>query len=66
LIRGFHSEWAYRALEAAVDGIIDFKLDETRDEIANLMGVRSMRNVGFDSRWHRLKFNENFEVSLDK
>ncbi len=52
LIRGVHSEWLYRTLEAAHDGIIDFRLDEAGEETRNLIRVRSMQNVGFDSRWH--------------
>jgi KaiC/GvpD/RAD55 family RecA-like ATPase len=52
-------------LEAAVDGIIDFKLEEVGEETINLMRLRSMRNVGFDSRWHRLRVKENFEVTLE-
>ena len=64
-IKGLHSSWAYEQLEAAVDGIIDFKLEEVGEETINLMRIRSMRNVGFDSRWHRLRVSENFEVTLE-
>jgi len=68
-IRGFladvHSKWAYKNLEAAADGIIDFKLDDTGEQTKALMRIRSMRNVGFDSRWHSLKIGENFEVTLE-
>lgn len=70
LIRGFHSDWAYKALEAAADGVIDFKLEEVADKVgeqaATIMRIRSMRDVPFDARWHRVKMGENFEVSLEK
>ena len=66
LIKGLHSERVYRRLEAAFDGIIDLKLDETTEETRNIIRLRNMRNVVFDSRWHRLKINENFEVLLEK
>jgi KaiC/GvpD/RAD55 family RecA-like ATPase len=63
---GIHSSWAYKQLEAAVDGIVDFKLDETSDSVKSLMRIRSLRKVGFDGRWHRLKFAENLEVTIEK
>ena len=65
-IKGLHSSWAYEQLEAAVDGIIDFKLDETSDPAQNLMRIKTLRNVGFDGRWHKLKVAENLEVTLEK
>ncbi len=65
-IRGIHSDWVYKQLEAACDGIIDFKLEETGEEPKNLIRIRSMRNVGFDARWHQLRVRENFEVVLEK
>jgi len=64
--RGLHSEWVYRKLEAEADGIIDFKLDEAADPPMNLIRIRSLRDVGFDGRWHPLKINENFEVTVEK
>ncbi len=66
VIKGIHSDWAYKNLEAACDGVIDFKLDETGDEAKSMIRIRSMRNVGFDSRWHRLMTGENLEVTLEK
>jgi KaiC/GvpD/RAD55 family RecA-like ATPase len=65
LIKGVHSDWVYKSLEAACDGVIDVKLDETSEEARTMMRIRSMRNVGFDSRWHPLKVNENLEVRLE-
>jgi KaiC/GvpD/RAD55 family RecA-like ATPase len=61
-----HSPWAYKQLEAAVDGIVDFKVDEVNGERRTFIGIRNMRNVSFDSRWHSLKIGENFEVTLEK
>jgi KaiC/GvpD/RAD55 family RecA-like ATPase len=63
---GIHSSWAYKQLEAAIDGIIDFRLDDTGEEPKNLIRVRAMRNVGFDGRWHQLKTDDRFEVTLEK
>lgn len=66
LIRGLHSEWVYKNLEAVVDGIIDFKLEETGEKVRNLIRIRRMRNVGFDSQWHQLRIGGNFEVTLER
>ena len=63
---GVHSEWAYKQLEAAADGILDFKLDEQAGETRDLMRIRNMWNMGFDRRWHKLKTLKNFEVTLEK
>ncbi len=66
IIKEVHSKWAYRQLEAAVDGIVDFKLEEAGEERKSLIGIRNMRNVGFDSRWHKLTIGENFEVAVER
>ncbi len=65
-MRGVHSEWAYKTLEAANDAVIDFRIKEVNDETRSLIRIRSMRTVHFDSRWHRLEIGENFEVFLEK
>ncbi len=66
IIRDVHSERVYKTLEAAHSGVIDFRLEEAGEETRNLVRIRSMRDVGFDSRWHQLKVGENFEVSIEK
>ncbi len=66
IIKGIHSEWAYKTLEAAHDGIIDLKLEEAGEETRALIRVRSMRNVSFDRRWHRLNFDEKFNATVEK
>ena len=53
IIKGLHPDSVYKQLEAAVDGVIDIKLDDTSDPPKNLIRIRSMRNVGFDGRWER-------------
>ena len=66
IMRGIHSDRVYRILEGAVEGVIDFKLDESGEETRNIIRIRRMRNVGFDSRWHKLKIGKNCEVTLEK
>ena len=64
-IKGVYSEYVYKSLEASADGVIDFKLEEESGEARNFMRIRSMRSVGYDSRWHRLKIGNNLEVTLE-
>jgi KaiC/GvpD/RAD55 family RecA-like ATPase len=66
LMKRVHSEWVYSRLEAANDGVVDVKVEELEGEMKNLLRIRTMRNVGFDSRWHALKIGENFEVTLER
>jgi KaiC/GvpD/RAD55 family RecA-like ATPase len=66
IMRDVQSNWVVQQLEGAHDGIIDLKLDETTDPAQNMIRIRSMRNVGFDGRWHRLRMGENFEAALEK
>lgn len=66
VIRGIHSEWVYRQLEDAADGVIDFKIDEIGEETRDVFRIRSMRNVAFDRKWHRLNIGENLEVTIEK
>ena len=66
IIEGIHSTWAYKQLEAAVEGIVDFKVDEVNGERKTFIGIRNMRNVAFDSRWRPLKIGEDFEVTFEK
>jgi KaiC/GvpD/RAD55 family RecA-like ATPase len=65
---GVHSPWAYRQLEAAYEGIVDFKLEDSGGKTRELFRIRVMRNVHFDREWHELKIGkrENFEVTLQE
>ena len=63
---GIHSNWAYKQLEAAVDGIVDFKVEEVGEEARDFMRIRTMRNMQFDRRWHGLTMSENSGVLLQK
>lgn len=64
LLVDVHSQWVYRQLEAAHDGIVDFKIEEEGKTKRELVRIRSMRDVGFDKEWHELKVEENLEVAL--
>jgi KaiC/GvpD/RAD55 family RecA-like ATPase len=69
VIRSVHSEWAYKILEAAADGIIDFKLEEVADKVgeqaSTIFRLRNMKNVGFDGRWQRLTVGKDSKITLE-
>jgi hypothetical protein len=44
----------------------DFKLEELGGEMVNFVRIRSMRETGFESRWHPLKVGANFDVRLER
>jgi KaiC/GvpD/RAD55 family RecA-like ATPase len=65
LMRNVHSDWVYKTLEGAADGVVDFKLDETGEETRDLVRIRSMRHVRFDRKWHKLIVGDDHRVSLE-
>lgn len=65
IMKGVHSEWVYKQLEASADGIIEFRL-EVLERARDLVQIRTMRNVHFNRELHELKVGENFEVTLEK
>jgi KaiC/GvpD/RAD55 family RecA-like ATPase len=59
------SDSLYKQLEAAYDGIVDFKLEDMGKGTRTVMRIRNMRDVAFDSQWHPLKIAEYFKVTFD-
>jgi KaiC/GvpD/RAD55 family RecA-like ATPase len=66
VLTGVHSEWAYHQLEAAYDGVIDFRLMEEGEKTKDMIRIRSMRDVTHDRNWHELNIGTNFEISIRK
>jgi KaiC/GvpD/RAD55 family RecA-like ATPase len=66
IMKGVHSEWAYKQHEGSHDGIIDFKLEEEGTTTSDFIRVRTMRDVSFDREWHELKIGDNFEITLQE
>jgi KaiC/GvpD/RAD55 family RecA-like ATPase len=64
ILSGVHSSWAYKQLESAVEGIIDFRVEDQGEETRDVMRIRSLRKVMFDRKWHELTTAENSEVAL--
>lgn len=66
IMKGVHSEWAYRQLEGAVEGIVDFKLEEAGQTTRDMIRIRSMRNLRYDRQWHELRIGRNLDVTIEK
>jgi len=64
IMKGVHSEWAYKQLEGSADGIIEFRLDDAGGKTRDQMQIRTMRNVHFNRELTELNVGENFEVTL--
>jgi KaiC/GvpD/RAD55 family RecA-like ATPase len=64
IIKGLHPDFVYKQLEAAVDGVIDVKLDDKSDPPRNLIRVRSMRNLQFDGRWREIAYGKNLDITI--
>ena len=64
IMKGVHSEWAYRQLEGSADGVVEFSLQDVGEETRDVMQIRSMRNVHYNRELTELRVNENFLVHL--
>jgi KaiC/GvpD/RAD55 family RecA-like ATPase len=65
LTAGLHSDWVYKTLEAVADGVVDFRLEESKRETKDLVRIRSLRGVGFDRMWHGLTIGESSEIRME-
>ena len=54
----------YKQLEAAADGVVDMKLDDTSDPPRNLIRIRAMRNLRFDGRWREIAYGKNLDITI--
>jgi len=66
IMKGVHSEWAYKQLEGSADGIIEFKLDQVDGKSRDLVQIKTMRSLHFNRELADLNVGENFEVTLEK
>lgn len=64
IMRGVHSDWLYKWMENASDGIIDLRVMERDDEVNTFLRIRSLRGQPHDSRWHKIEVMKNGEARL--
>ncbi len=62
--RGVHSEWLYKRMEAASDGVIDIRVIEREDKVKDFLRVRSLKGQPRDSSWHEIEVKPNGEAVL--
>lgn len=64
LVRGLHSDWLYKRMESASDGIIDVRVMERDEEAKNLLRLRTMKGQPHDAHWHEIRIKSNGEATL--
>ena len=64
LAKGVHNDWVYKRLEDAHDDVADLQIEESEGHISNLLRIRIMRDLAFDSKWHELVADEKLELTL--
>ncbi len=62
--RGVHSEWLYKRLEAASDGVVDIRVIEKEGRAKDFLRVRSLKGQPRDSSWHEIEVKPNGEAVL--
>lgn len=65
VVKGAYSDAFYRQFESISDGIIDFKSQEEGGRMEQYVRVRWIRGKICDSRWRRLRLDENGRISID-
>ncbi len=64
LVRGIHSDWFYKRMEAASDGVVDLQVMEREGKMRNFLRVRGIRGLPHDSSWHLIEIKPNGEAEL--
>ncbi len=63
-VRGVHSDWLYKRMEYAGDGVIEVKVMEHQDMPRNFLRVKSLKGQPHDSRWHEIDVKPSGEAIL--
>jgi len=63
-VRGLHSEWFYKRMEAITDGVIEVSVREQEGESKSFLRLRSLRGQPYDGRWHRIDVQTDGEAIL--
>jgi len=61
-VRGLHTDWFYKRMESASDGVIDVRVMEGKAK--NFLRIHSLRGRPHDSAWHEIEIKSNGEVIL--
>jgi len=63
-VRGIHTEWLYKRMESASDGVIELRVMERDDEAKNFIRIRSLKGQPHDSRWHEVEIHSDGGAKL--
>lgn len=63
-VRGIHSEWFYKRMEAASDGVIDIRVMEQEARAKDFLRIRSLKGQPRDSSWHEIEIKPSGEAVL--
>ena len=64
IARGVHSDWLYKRMENACDGIIDIRSLEREEEVKSFLRIRNLRGQPHDSKWHKIEVQSNGEATI--
>ena len=64
IARGVHSDFFYKRMENALDGVIEVRVLERDDEAKNFLRIRGLKGKRFDARWHRIEIEPNGQAVL--
>jgi KaiC/GvpD/RAD55 family RecA-like ATPase len=64
VVRGIHSDWLYKRMESACDGVVDVRVMERADETKTFLRVRSLKGRPHDARWHEIEVKSNGEAAF--
>ncbi len=63
-VRGVHSEWLYRRMEADWDGVVDIRVKDEGGEAKSFLRIRSLKGQPYDGRWHEIEIKPTGEAVL--
>jgi KaiC/GvpD/RAD55 family RecA-like ATPase len=64
IVRGVHSDFFYKRLENALDGVIEVRVLERDDEAKNFLRIRGLKGKRYDAHWHEIQIKPNGEAIL--
>ena len=64
IVRGVHSDFFYRRMENALDGVIEIRVLERDDQAKNFLRVRGLKGKCYDGHWHEIRIRRNGEAAL--
>jgi KaiC/GvpD/RAD55 family RecA-like ATPase len=64
VVRGIHTDWLYKRMESACDGVVDIRVMERADEARTFLRIRSLKGQPHDARWHEVMIKSTGEAAF--